>query len=179
MSTTAELRPAAVPLNEGTSTSFTGNDNFHRSLCDLIDGAEREIVDIVIPETRPDEHDQFILKAYGNAARRGIATRTLIAPAHLALVQGTWDPDFDMRTFLGKVPQIRLIEKVHGPFTVVDRERVMLNIPDAVNASEYTTSLVVQDPALAEHLIATFDQLWADAAPQQEALIAGWEAEQP
>ena len=33
----------------------------------------------MIPETRPDEHDKFILRAYGEAGRRGIAMRTLIA----------------------------------------------------------------------------------------------------
>jgi hypothetical protein len=173
---TTETRPPAQTLNRGTSTSFAGNADFHRCLCDLLDGAQQEVVDFVVPETRPDEHDRFILRAYGEATRRGIACRTLISPEHLHLVQSTWDPRFDMRAFLAKFPHIRLIEKVNGPFTVVDRKKVFLNIPDAFNPGEYTTSVVVEDGALAEHLIGTFDTLW-DAAPgQQNALVASWEA---
>jgi len=168
-------RPPAAALGRGSSTSYAGNADFHRCLCDLLDGAEREVVDYVIPETRPDEHDLHILRAYGNAARRGINCRTLIAPAHLHLVQSTWDADFDMRTFLQKLTHIRLVEKVNGPFTVVDRGKVLLNLPDPDDAREYTTSVVVEDEALAEHLIAQFDVLWDRAESEQERLLARWE----
>ena len=169
-------REPAQALNTGRSTSFAGNADFHRCFCDLVDAAQSEVVDYVIPETRPDEHDQHILKAYGNAVRRGVSCRTLISPAHLYLVQSTWDANFDMRTFLGKMPHIRLIEQVHGPFTVVDRTKVLLNLPDPWDAAEYTTSVVVQDERLGEHLIANFDRLWAEAGERQDELVAGWEA---
>lgn len=169
-------REPAVLLNTGTSKSYAGNAGFHHCFCDLLDSAQSEVVDFVIPETRPDEHDRHILKAYADANRRGVACRTLIAPAHLALVQSTWDPDFDMRTFLPKVPHIRLVEKVNGPFTVVDRTKVLLNIADAFDGAEYTTSVVVEDERLAAHLIGTFDRLWGDAPAQQDALIQAWAA---
>ncbi len=172
---TAPREPAAI-LNSGVSRSYAGNADFHRCLCDLLDGAQSEVVDYVIPETRPDEHDRHILKAYGDATRRGIACRTLIAPEHLYLVQSTWDPAFDMRTFLGKVRHIRLVEKVNGPFTVVDRTQVLLNLPDPWDGAEYTTSIVVEDAALAAHLIANFDRIWDESAARQETLIATWEA---
>jgi hypothetical protein len=158
------------------STSFAGNADFHRCFCDLVDSAASEVVDFVIPETRPDEHDKHILRAYGNAVRRGVRCRTLIAPAHLHLVQSTWDPNFDMRTFLQQFPHIRLIEKVHGPFTVVDRQKVLLNLPDPWDAAEYATSVVVEDVQLAGHLIANFDQLWAESEGRQEGLLSAWEA---
>ena len=170
-------RTTANPIGSGTATSFAGNADFHRCFCDLIDGAEHEVVDYVIPETRPDEHDKHILRAYGNANRRGIACRALISPAHLHLVQSTWDPAFDMRTFLGSLGHIRLVERVSGPFTVVDRRKVLLNIPDAHDAAEYTTSVVVEDERLAEHLIATFDRLWETAGQRQEELLSRWELE--
>src|SRR5688572_8582439 len=96
-------RPAASVLGRGSSGSYAGNADFHRCFCDLLDSAEREIVDYVIPETRPDEHDRHILRAYGDAVRRGVNWRTLIAPEHLHLVQSTWDPAFDMRAFLAKL----------------------------------------------------------------------------
>jgi hypothetical protein len=174
--TTETARPPAKPLSHGASTSFAGNADFHRCLCDLLDGAEREVVDFVIPEQRPDEHDRHILKAYGNAVRRGVHCRNLIAPAHLHLVQSTWDPEFDMRTFLGRVSHIRLIDRVSGPFTVIDRRKVLLNLADPRDPAEYTTSVVVEDPGLAEHLIGRFDDLWEEAAAKQEGLIAEWES---
>jgi hypothetical protein len=64
---------------------------------------------------------------------------------------------------------------VNGPFTVVDRRKVLLNIPDAFDAAEYTTSVVVEDEKLAEHLIPTFDVLWQDSEAQQEPLLRAWE----
>ena len=173
---TTETRPPASVLSQGVSYSYAGNADFHRCLCDLLDSAQQEVIDYVIPETRPDEHDRFILKAYGDATRRGIKCRTLIAPEHLHLVQSTWDPAFDMRSFLAKLNHIRLTRKVNGPFTVVDRRRVLLNIPDAHDGSEYTTSVVVDDERLAEHLVNTFDGLWHAAEAEQETLLSEWES---
>jgi hypothetical protein len=168
--------PAPKVFSHGKSTSFVGNADFHRCLVNLIDTAESEVIDLVIPETRPDEHDQFILRAYGNAVRRGVTCRTLIAPEHLYLVQSTWDAGFDMRTFLQKFTHIRLIERVNGPFTVVDRKKVLLNIQDAEEAGEYTTSVVFEDESLAAHLLGTFARLWDAAPAEQEGLITAFEA---
>jgi hypothetical protein len=81
-----------------------------------------------------------------------------------------------MRTFLGQVKHIRLIERVSGPFTVIDRRKVLLNLADPRDPAEYTTSVVLEDPALAEHLIGRFDELWEEAAGKQESLIAEWES---
>jgi hypothetical protein len=173
---TLDTRPAPALLNTGRSYSYAGNADFHRCFCELLDNAKEDVVDYVIPETRPDEHDKFILKAYGDAGRRGIVCRTLISPEHLNLVQSTWDPNFDMRKFLAKFPHIRLVEKVNGPFTVADRRKVLLNIPDAFDPAEYTTSVVIDDEKLAEHLIATFDVLWNESEGQQEPLLRAWES---
>lgn len=170
-----DSRPPAALLSRGASYAYAGNAEFHRCLCDLLDGAREEVADYVIPETRPDEHDRFILRAYGEAARRGVRCRTLIAPQHLYLVQSTWDPAFDMRSFLARLTDIRLVEAVNGPFTVVDRRKVLLNVPDAFEAGEYTTSVVVEDERLAAHLLGTFDRLWEAAGPAQERLLSGWE----
>jgi hypothetical protein len=172
--TELQARPAAALLSTGTSRSYVGNADFHRCFCDLLDSAESEVIDYVIPETRPDEHDKHILHAYGNVGRRGITLRTLIAPEHLHFVQSTWDPEFDMRDFLTRFPHIRLTASVHGPFTVVDRKKVLLNLPDPWDAAEYTTSVVVEDEALAGHLVASFERLWAESEGTQEALLSGW-----
>jgi hypothetical protein len=163
-------------LSTGVSHSYTGNADFHRCLCDLLDTAQTEVADYVIPETRPDEHDLHILKAYGKATRRGVDCRTLIAPQHLHLVQSTWEPDFDMRSFLSKVTHIRLVDAVHGPFTVVDRHKVLLNVPNAFDPGEYTTSVVLEDERLSASLLETFDRLWGEAESQQERLLSEWES---
>jgi hypothetical protein len=63
---------------------------------------------------------------------------------------------------------------VNGPFTVVDGRNVLLNIPDAEDGREYTTSVVVEDEALAAHLTSTFDRLWDRAAGEQERLLGEW-----
>lgn len=47
-----------------------------------------------------------------------------------------------MRAFLQKFTRIRLIERVNGPFTVVDRKKVLLNVQDANEPGTYTTSVV-------------------------------------
>jgi len=53
---------------------------------------------------------------------------------------------------------------------------VLLNLADPRDPAEYTTSVVVDDPALADHLIARFDELWEEAAAKQEALglLCSW-----
>ena len=84
------------------------------------------------------------------------------------LMLGIW-PDPEER--------IRLIERVSGPFTVVDRRKVLLNLANPSDPAEYTTSVVVEDPALAEHLLARFDALWAAAEGAQAGLLARWERE--
>ena len=171
----AERLPAA-PLSTGMATSFAGNADFHRCLCDLIDSAEHEIADYVIPESRPDEHDKHILRAYGGAVRRGVNCRNLIAPEHLALVQSTWDANFNLRDFLAKTPHIRVVDKVSGPFTIIDRRKVLLNLANAMDPGEYTTSVVIDDAKLAASLLATFDALWSDAEGNQAAIVEAWEA---
>jgi hypothetical protein len=81
-----------------------------------------------------------------------------------------------MRSFLQKLTHIRLIHRVHGPFTVIDRQNVLLNIQDAFKAGEYTTSVVIEDSALAGHLVGAFEALWDAAPAKQAALISAWEA---
>jgi hypothetical protein len=47
--------------------------------------------------------------------------------------------------------------------------------PPACTLVQSTTPVVVDDEALAEHLITHFDVLWARAAGEQERLLARWE----
>jgi hypothetical protein len=140
-----------------------GNAEFHAYLAQLIREAKRSVIDYVIPEGRPDPHDIAILRAYATALRNGVSTRTLISPEHLAMVQRTYDPDFDLDTFLARMPHIRVVERVHAPFTVIDGERVLLNVKDPLDPDEYIISVCVWDTELARLLTERFETLWAAA----------------
>jgi len=140
-----------------------GNADFHAYLAQLIREANESVIDYVIPEGRPDPYDVAILKAYSAAQRKGTRTRTLISPEHLTLVQRTFDPNFEINAFLARMPHIRVVEKVHAPFTVIDGERVLLNVKDPLEPEEYIISVCVWDRELATLLTEKFETLWAGA----------------
>jgi hypothetical protein len=140
-----------------------GNEAFHAYLAQLIREAKVSVIDYVIPEGRPDPHDREILRAYATALRNDVPTRTLISPEHLAMVQRTYDPDFDLNTFLARMPHIRVVDKVHAPFTVIDGERVLLNVKDPLEPDEYIISVCVWDTELARLLTGKFEALWESA----------------
>lgn len=140
-----------------------GNAEFYAFLAQLIREAKRSVIDYVIPEGRPDPHDPEILRAYATALRNGVHTRTLISPEHLTLVQRTYDPDFDLDTFLDRYPHIRVVDTVHAPFTVIDGERVLLNVKDPLDPDEHIISVCVWDRELARLLTEKFELLWSAA----------------
>lgn len=166
-----------LPLNEEGSSALAGlgvmrgalaevrlgNAEFHHYLSQLIREAKTSVCDYVIPEGRPDPYDKQILRAYGEANRNGVRTRTLISPEHLTLVQRTYDPDFEINAFLARMPHIRVVEKVHAPFTVIDGERVLLNVKDPLEPEEYIISVCVWDRELAQLLTEKFERLWEGA----------------
>jgi hypothetical protein len=140
-----------------------GNAEFHAYLAQLIREAKETVIDYVIPEGRPDPYDPEILRAYATALRNGVRTRTLISPEHLTLVQRTYDPNFEINAFLARFPHIRVVDQVHAPFTVIDGERVLLNVKDPLDPDEYIISVCVWDTSLAGLLTEKFEVLWASA----------------
>ena len=141
-----------------------GNEQFHAYLAQLIREARTSVIDYVIPEGRPDPFDKAILRAYATALKNGVRTRTLISPEHLTMVQRTYDPDFEINSFLTRAPHIRVVPAVHAPFTVIDGERVLLNVKDPLEPDEYIISVAVWDRALAELLTEKFEVLWSGAS---------------
>jgi hypothetical protein len=160
-----------VPFSRPPVEVFVGNAAFHRCFCGMLDSAKREILDYVVPEQQPDEFDREIFGAYARAMKRSIRCRTLITAPDLYLVQSTWDPGFDLRGFLDRFSHIRLVDRVRGPFTVIDRERVLLNLESALEPGHYGTSVVLHDAALGSRLAEQFAQMWDDAEPQQAELL--------
>lgn len=171
----AEAFKEFAPFSRGPVEVFVGNAAFHRCFCGLLDSARREILDYVIPEQQPDEFDQEILAAYGRAIKRGISCRTLITARDLFLVQSTWSSQFDLRAFLTRFVHIRLVEKVSGPFVVVDQERVLLNLESALDPGHYGVSVVLYDNALATRLAEQFLEMWEKAESRQHELIERFE----
>lgn len=166
-----ELLEKLTPFSRPPVEVFVGNAAFHRCFCGMLDSARHEILDYVVPEQQPDEFDQEIFAAYRRALKRKVHCRTLITASDLVLVQGTWDPQFNLRGFLERVRHIRLVEKVRGPFTVIDRERVLFNLESALEPGHYGTSVVLHDSALAARLADQFSQMWDETENQQEELI--------
>jgi hypothetical protein len=160
-----------APFSRPPVEVFVGNAAFHRCFCAMLDSARTEILDYVVPEQQPDEFDQEIFGAYARALKRRISCRTLITASDLFLVQSTWHPEFDLRRFLERVTRIRLVEKVRGPFTVIDRERVLLNLESALEPGHYGTSVVLHDRALAARLAEQFSQMWEETEKSQDELI--------
>jgi hypothetical protein len=160
-----------MPFSRPPVEVFVGNAAFHRCFCAMLDSARREIQDYVVPEQQPDEFDQEILAAYGRALKRRIPCRTLITAADLFLVQSIRFPEFDLRGFLARFSHIRLVDKVRGPFTVIDRERVLLNLESPLEPGHYGTSVVLHDSALASRLAEQFSQMWDATEAHQQELI--------
>ena len=175
-----------LPLDETATTTLTGlgvvrgalaevrigNAEFHAYLAQLIREARESVIDYVIPEGRPDPHDPEILRAYTAALRNGVRTRTLISPGHLEMVQRTYDPHFEINAFLARYPHIRIVDRVHAPFTVIDGERVLLNVKDPLDPDEYVISVCVWDRELARLLTEKFEVLWAAARSAVEPTTA-------
>jgi hypothetical protein len=166
-----ELQHKLVPFSRPPVEVFVGSADFHRCFCSMLDSARTEILDYVVPEQQADEYDQEIFAAYARAAKRGIPSRTLITAPDLYLVQSTWDPGFDLRKLLDRFTHIRLVEKVSGPFTVIDRERVLLNLESALEPGHYGTSVVLHDSALASRLADQFLHIWDETEGHQRELI--------
>lgn len=170
-----EASQKLAPFSRPPVEVFVGNAAFHRCFCGMLDSARHEILDYVVPERQPDEFDREIFAAYGRALKRKIQCRTLITAPDLFLVQATWDAGFDLRKFLDRVRHIRLVEKVRGPFTVIDRERVLLNLESALEPGHYGTSVVLHDAALASRLAEQFAQMWDETESRQADLIERFE----
>ncbi|MGO9604551.1 MAG: hypothetical protein ACLQAT_14380 [Candidatus Binataceae bacterium] len=160
-----------IPFSRPPVEVFVGNAGFHRCFCGMLDSARSEILDYVVPQQQPDEYDQEILAAYARALKRQVRCKTLITAADLVLVQSTWTQAFDLRKFLDRFDHIRLVEKVRGPFTIIDRERVLLNLESALQPGHYGTSVVLHDSALASRLAEQFSQMWDETGSHQTDLI--------
>ena len=128
-----------------------------------------EVLAVSADMSKPADIERFfdaVIKQFGGIDILLNNAGTSQRGAFLEIDDQKWRDDIELKVF----------GAIRGPFTVVDRTKVLLNLPDPWDAAEYTTSVVVQDERLGEHLIANFDRLWAEAGERQDELVAGWEA---
>lgn len=114
-----------------------------------------------LPKTRIDSRTR-IANLY--SARRGVRSRLLYQHAALR--------DRHTRSYLSELAdngaKIRFATSVPGRSLVIDAEVALLPIPTA-DPSKYGL-VVVREPNVVAWVIATFEQLWAESQPLEDAL---------
>ncbi|WP_375477675.1 LuxR C-terminal-related transcriptional regulator [uncultured Jatrophihabitans sp.] len=128
------------------------------------DRSERELLSVApgrLPSTRMDGRTR-VANAY--SARRGIRTR--------ALYQHTALRDRATRAYLhelaGNGAKIRLASSVPGRSLVIDRAIALLPIPTSESGRHGLA--IVREPNVIAWVVATFEQLWAEASPLEDVL---------
>jgi hypothetical protein len=133
-------------------------------LLHFADRCQREVMSVApgrLPTTRIDGRTRL---ANVYSLRRGVLTR--------ALYQHTALRDRATRSYLNELAEngakIRLAPSVPGRSLVFDREVALLPIPTE-EAGRHGLA-VVRQPSVVAWVIATFEQLWAEASPLEEVI---------
>lgn len=128
------------------------------------DRCQNELLSVApgrVPSTRVDGRTR-VANIY--SARRGIKTR--------ALYQHTALRDRATRSYLNELAEngakIRFASSVPGRSLVVDREVALLPIPTDDPGRHGLA--VVREPNVIAWVVATFEQLWAEAAPLEDVI---------
>ena len=133
-------------------------------LMHFADRCQQELLSVApgrLPTTRIDGRTRI---ANFYSLRRGIKTR--------ALYQHTALRDRATRSYLYELAEngakIRFASSVPGRSLVVDREVALLPIPTVEDGRHGLA--VVREPNVVAWVIATFEQLWAEASPLEEVI---------
>lgn len=133
-------------------------------LMHFADRCQQELLSVApgrLPTTRIDGRTRI---ANFYSLRRGIKTR--------ALYQHTALRDRATRSYLYELAEngakIRFASSVPGRSLVVDREVALLPIPTTEDGRHGLA--VVREPNVVAWVIATFEQLWAEASPLEEVI---------
>ena len=133
-------------------------------LMHFADRCQSEVLSVApgrLPTTRIDGRTRL---ANVFSLRRGVPTR--------ALYQHTALRDRATRSYLNELAdngaKIRLAPSVPGRSLVFDREVALLPIP--TDEASRPALAVVRQPSVVAWVIATFEQLWAEASPLEEVM---------
>jgi DNA-binding CsgD family transcriptional regulator len=155
-------------LSTGTSEAVVDVISDQNAIANVLmhyaDRCEHELLSVApgrLPSTRIDGRTR-VANVY--SARRGIKTR--------ALYQHTAMRDRATRAYLnelaGNGARIRFAPSLPGRSLVVDRSVALLPIPTE-NPGRHGLA-IVREPNVIAWVVATFEQLWAEAAPLEEVI---------
>ncbi len=157
-----------------------GNEAFHDRLASEIRSAKREICDLVHPETAKghEDHDMDLFRAYSEAMDRGVNVRfTMPELMWKVLIAMYVHKEHGKLRFLAEDGHIRVLPQVWSPYTVFDRERVLLCVREPRKQMLFMQTILVHDPVLAGQLADGYDRMWADKAKivdRASVLGANW-----
>ncbi len=151
-------------VNEGSVDVIADQSAIANVLMHYADRCEHELLSVApgrLPSTRMDGRTR-VANVY--SARRGIKTR--------ALYQHTALRDRATRAYLNELAdngaKIRFAPSVPGRSLVVDRKVALLPIPTDDPGRHGLA--VVREPNVIAWVVATFEQLWAEAAPLEDVI---------
>jgi DNA-binding CsgD family transcriptional regulator len=150
--------PNKVAIDVVSDQSQIGNVMMHYA-----DRCQNELLSVApgrLPKTRIDSRTR-IANLY--SARRGVRSRLLYQHAALR--------DRHTRSYLSELAdngaKIRFASSVPGRSLVIDGEVALLPVPLSDNKHGL---VVVHEPNIVSWVIATFEQLWAESQPLEDAL---------
>lgn len=154
----------SAAVNEGGVDLLVDQSHIANVLMHYADRCERELLSVApgrLPSTRMDGRTR-VANVY--SARRGIKTRALYQ--HSAL------RDRATRAYLNELAdngaKIRFAASVPGRSLVVDRRIGLLPIPTDDPGRHGLA--IVREPNVIAWVVATFEQLWAEAAPLEDVI---------
>jgi DNA-binding transcriptional ArsR family regulator len=160
----AALEPASM---ENTVDVVTEPGKIGNVLMHYADQCRDELLSVApgrLPKTRIDTRTR-IANLY--SLRRGIRTRALYQQHALK--------DRHTRSYLTDLAdngaRIRFAAAVPGRSLVIDRDVALLPIPGARPGDQGLA--IVREPNVIAWVVATFEQLWAEAIPLEEVIAAG------
>ena len=163
-----EWNAALEPIVRDTAVDvITDPGQIGNVLMHYADQCREELLSVApgrLPKTRIDTRTR-IANLY--SLRRGIKTR--------ALYQHTAARDRHTRSYLTELAdngaKIRFAAAVPGRSLVIDRDVALLPIPGAKPGVQGLA--VVREPNVIAWVVATFEQLWAEAVPLEEVVARG------
>ncbi len=157
-----------------------GNEAFHERLAYEIRRAKREICDFVHPETAKghEEHDMELFRAYSEAMDRNVSVRFTMPDLMWKMLIAMYSHEkYGSVRFLAGDGHIRTVPQVWSPYTVFDRERVLLCIREPRKQLLFNQTVLIHDPVLAERLAQDYDRMWNEKAKvvdRTEVLGSNW-----
>lgn len=143
-----------------------GHREVHEAFEKRIAEAEKEIL-MYLELERYDPYDEPMFGEMVRALERGVVIKILLGAGDIANLQGLGFSSTISRliTFLGGNLHVRVVEKVHTPYDIIDGEKVILTVKNPIDPGEYFAVISVWDRELGEGLREKFQEVWEKSAP--------------